>query len=246
MNGFFKGVGEYLKVMGIARQYGLWKYLIWSGLCSLLIAVAIFYVAYLFGDNLGAGLFSWYKWEVGSGIIAKIEAWVGGLLIGIIALLLYKYIVLIIASPFMSFLSEQLERSRSNYPQHNSFSWSQAIHDLRRGLALNLRNLIRELVITLLLLFVGLIPLVTVVIPFAIFIVQAYYAGFGNLDYLLERHHDVKGSINFVRKNKGLAIGNGTVFLLLLMIPVLGWFVAPFFATIASTSAALDKMEIHA
>ncbi len=238
-----EGLFNYFKVFRIASQYRLWKYLFFSGFASLAVGAVIVYGAYSFGDNLGETLFGWYKWDFGSGIIDKVQDWIGGLLIGVVSLLLFKYIVLIIASPFMSFLSEQLERQLSAYPAHTSFSMAQALGDLKRGLVLNLRNLTRELLITGILLLLGLIPLLTLVIPIAIFIVQAFYAGFGNLDYFMERHFKVRGAVKFVRSHKFLAIGNGSVFLLLLMIPVLGWFLAPFFATIAGTLAAVERVE---
>jgi CysZ protein len=66
--------------------------------------------------------------------------------------------------------------------------------------------------------------------------VQAYYAGFGNMDYTLERHYKYKDSLQFVRKHRGLAIGNGIVFILFLLIPVIGVIlVLPLSVTAAST-----------
>lgn len=237
------GLFKYLKVFQTASQFKLWKYLFYSGIFSMLAGALIFYLAYKLGDNLGGSLFNWYKWDFGSKVIDEMEDWIGGLLIGIFAILIFKYIVLIIASPFMSFASEQLERQLSAYPAHTNFSLSQALKDLNRGVVLNLRNLFRELFITLLLLILGLFPLITIAIPVVLFMVQAYYAGFGNLDYFMERHYNVKGAVAFVRKHRFLAIGNGSIFLLLLMIPVLGWFIAPFFATIAGTLAAVERIK---
>src|SRR5690554_8052550 len=71
---------------------------------------------------------------------------------------------------------------------------------------------------------------------FLLFLVQSYYAGFGNMDYTLERHFKYAESIQFVKKNRGLAIGNGIVFMLVLLIPVVGIIlVLPLSVTAAST-----------
>jgi CysZ protein len=69
-----------------------------------------------------------------------------------------------------------------------------------------------------------------------LFAVQSYYAGFGNMDYTLERHLDYKKSVEFVGNHKGFAIGNGVVFMLCLLIPVVGIIlVLPLSVTAAST-----------
>jgi CysZ protein len=77
-------------------------------------------------------------------------------------------------------------------------------------------------------------------------LVQAYYAGFGNMDYTLERHLNYKESINFIAKNKGVSIGNGIVFMLCLLIPVLGIIIVlPLSVTAASvkTVALLNQED---
>ena len=65
------------------------------------------------------------------------------------------------------------------------------------------------------------------------------------MDYTLERHFDYKESIRFVKKNRGVAIGNGIIFMLFLLIPVLGVIlVLPFSVTAASIqTVALLKQE---
>ena len=56
------------------------------------------------------------------------------------------------------------------------------------------------------------------------------------MDYTLERHFKYSESIQFVSKNKGLAVGNGMVFMLMLLIPVIGIIlVLPLSVTAAST-----------
>ena len=58
------------------------------------------------------------------------------------------------------------------------------------------------------------------------------------MDYTLERHFTYKESVAFIRKNRGLAIGNGIGFLLLLFIPVIGVIlVLPLSVTSASVIA---------
>jgi CysZ protein len=56
------------------------------------------------------------------------------------------------------------------------------------------------------------------------------------MDYSTERHKlSPQQSIEFISTKKGLAIGNGMVFYLMHLIPVVGWVLAPAYAVIAAT-----------
>jgi CysZ protein len=93
-----------------------------------------------------------------------------------------------------------------------------------------------ELWLTGIILIISLIPVIGWFTSLLLFFIQAYYAGFGNMDYTLERHFKYKESVAFVKTHKGIAIGNGIVFMLFLLIPVIGVIlVLPLSVTAAST-----------
>ena len=74
--------------------------------------------------------------------------------------------------------------------------------------------------------------------------IQAYYAGFGNADFTLERRrYKVNDSVRFMRQNRALALGNGAGFLLLLLIPVVGLVLAPGLGAVAATIDSVEAID---
>ena len=147
------------------------------------------------------------------------------------------------SAPFMSPVSEKIEAHLTgvNNHTHRNTSFQE---QLWRGIRINFRNLIKELLITIPLLLLKFIPVINLFSIGILVLVQAYFAGFGNMDYTLERHFKYRESLQFVRKNRGVAIGNGLVFILFLIIPVIGVIlVLPMSVTAASiqTVALLEK-----
>jgi CysZ protein len=143
-----------------------------------------------------------------------------------------------LSAPFMSPVSEKIEihllgEESKLSDQHRNTSFHQ---QLWRGIRINVRNLLMELWLTIIILIISLIPVIGWFTSLILFFIQAYYAGFGNMDYTLERHFKYKESVSFVRKHRGIAIGNGIVFMLFLLIPVIGVIlVLPLSVTAAST-----------
>jgi CysZ protein len=139
-----------------------------------------------------------------------------------------------LSAPFMSPVSEKIEKHL--YGENHSHRNTSNAEQLWRGVRINVRNLLMELLLTLPIILIGFIPVVGIISSILLFLVQSYYAGFGNMDYTLERHYKYSESINFVQRNRGLAIGNGIVFMLVLLIPVIGIIlVLPLSVTAAST-----------
>jgi CysZ protein len=97
-----------------------------------------------------------------------------------------------------------------------------------------------ELLLTIPILLLGFIPVIGVFSTVLLLLVQAYYAGFGNMDYTLERHFKYSESIQFVKNHRGLAIGNGMVFMLFLLIPIIGVILV---LPLSVTAATLKTVE---
>lgn len=216
-----KGIQAYFGAFGLISKLGLWKYFVVPMLISLLTAIAIGFSAYGFSDNVGYFISKIWIWDWGKTTFSTIGNILGAILIIALGLILYKHIVMALSAPFMSPVSEKIEAHLTNKEllNHRQTSFGQ---QLGRGIKINVRNLVMELLLTIPILLIGFIPLIGFISSFLLFLMQAYYAGFGNMDYTLERHFSYNQSIAFVKKNRGTAIGNGIVFMLLLLVPVLG------------------------
>ncbi|MGB5418727.1 EI24 domain-containing protein [Algibacter sp.] len=229
------GIKAYFGAFSLISKLKLWKYFAIPMLISFLSAIAVFGSAYALSDNIGAFISKIWIWDWGHETFASISNFIGGLIIIIIGLILFKHIIMALSAPFMSPVSEKIEAHFTGNPAHSHRDTS-FMQQLSRGIRINSRNLLMELLLTIPILLLKFIPVVNIFSTILLFIVQAYYEGFGNMDYTLERHFQYKESLQFVRKNRGLAIGNGIVFMLFLLIPVIGVIlVLPFSVTAAST-----------
>lgn len=237
-----KGVKAYFGAFGMISKLRLWKYFIIPMFISLLTATFVGFMAYTFSDNIGHYVANFWKWEFGKQTFEVISTFISGLLIVVIGLVLYKHIVMALSAPFMSPVSEKIEdylRGEDHTRRITSFQ-----EQLIRGIRINLRNLTRELLFTIPILLLGFIPVIGIVSTVLLFLMQAYYAGFGNMDYTLERHFKYRESINFVKENKGLAIGNGIVFMLFLLIPILGVILVLPLSVTAATTETIKKIQL--
>ncbi|MEL6123932.1 MAG: EI24 domain-containing protein, partial [Bacteroidota bacterium] len=161
----------------------------------------------------------------------KLMTYLGGLWV---LFTLYKYLVMIFTATLMSMLSEEVENDLSGHPSRQ-VGFSSMIKEIIRGASIAGRNLLIELGLTLVIFVIGAVLGMTPIAAIVVLLIQAYYAGFGNLDFWAERHLNHTETIRFMRDHRGMCIANGGVFLLLLSIPIVGAFLAPPFATIAGT-----------
>ncbi len=236
------GISGYLKHIPLISKLGLWRFIFIPMLIGILLMVLIGSSAYGLSDNLGNWLTAWYPWDWGSGLINTFASWIAGAIIFVAGLIGAKYLVIIFASPFMSPMSQKIEDA---HPKSITLSSnpSTALGGILRGLRIAGSNIFKELLLSAILLLIGfIIPLLSPFTTVLIFLLQAYYAGGGNMDFTLERYYGVKESKRFVKANRGLAIGNGIVFMAMLMLGF-GFLFAPSLGTLAVTSEVIDRIE---
>ncbi len=240
---FIKGFTSYFGALNFIVEHKLYKHLIISGLISLVVGALIISGSYVVSENIGDILIGFYPWEMGEEYVKTFLEYVSGGLVLVLGFLLFKYILLVLISPFVGPLSAKVETIITNRSEASKFSIKQISYEMIRGVRIASRNITRELIITLFLLLLGLIPLITIFITPLIFLVQAYFAGFANFDYFLERRATVSQSVKYIKRHRWQAIGNGTAFLLLLIIPLVGLFFAPVLGTIAATQTAIKNND---
>ena len=247
VTGIFRGIISYIEGFNFLIRHKLMRFFLIPGLVGGGLLILIFYILIRVLDgpvaNLLTKTITWIPSDKVVDFLTNQMDWISIGLLAVLAFILFKNLLIGIMSPFMSPLSERIEDIlQGEEIEKVPFSFTRIIREMIRGLRISFRNIIKEILFTILLLILGLFPLFSAISGILIFLIQAYYAGFGNLDYTLERRFSVSQSVAFVRENKGLALGNGIVFLLILLIPFLGIIIAPPLATAAGTLETLKRI----
>jgi CysZ protein len=231
------------------RENKLGKWIIVPGVVyTLLFIIGIYFFWHSSNDAI-----SWVSRQAGlEGWLQKQRSeWLSflfvmiSLVMRLILLLFYfsffKYFFLIIGSPVFAYLSEKTAAilEGKDFP----FSFKQLLFDIVRGTKLALRNTLWQGVYLLALLFLSFLPVVGWISPLIAIFIESYYYGFSMLDYSLERNKiSPSQSIDFISRHKGLAIGNGMMFYVMHLVPIVGWVLAPAYAVIAAT-LSLHNLE---
>ena len=235
----FQAISDYITAIRYSLTYGWWKHFLLPGIIAMILALIFLVAAWYLGDNLGFFLLGLLPFDLGG-----VAQWVGRILAILVIVLIFKHVLLAVLSPFLSILSERVEHTLytgSENPRPES-PFQRMISDLGRGLRIGIRNLGLELIYIGLFTILGFLGPMAFISSIMIFLIQAYYAGFGNFDFTLERHFRYRESIRFVKRHRFLAIGNGIIFLLLIS-TFIGIFVAPALSTIAGTISIHRKLH---
>lgn len=239
-------IRSYRHAHSFIRNHRLWKWIVIPGIIYMLM----FCISMYFFSKSASRVIDWLSVETGvrqwiesmqSDVIDILFSIVGILLWLILMLFyfsLFKYIWLILGSPVFAYLSEKTDSLLKG--KSAPFNLSQLIHDIIRGSGIALRNTLWQTFYLIAFFILSFIPVIGFVIPVFALLLECYYFGFSMLDYSCERQQlSARESIRFIKNRKGLAIGNGLLFYLLHLIPVIGWLVAPSYAVIAATISVM-------
>ncbi len=255
MANFFKefgtGISAYGKAVEIIFSKGLW----WFFLFPIIINILLFFggfaaINYLtdfvkewvfgiinnenatyFGVAYVQGFLSGFIWLVFKILFFFIFAYIGG------------FVVIILLSPVFSVLSEKTEAvlTGKKYP----FDGDQMMRDIVRGVLIATRNLFIEIGYIIVLFLLSFIPIVGQLGAIFLFFVSAYFYGFSFMDYTIERQkYSVSQSVQFIRQHKGIAVANGVLFSLFMLIPFCGVTLAGFISIVAVVAATISTHKV--
>jgi CysZ protein len=247
---FGVGFSSYFKAIELIFSTNLWLYFLFP----IFLNVLLFFGGYAFISNFSEIVFNQISNWIGISNGAE-NSWIPAFLywfIWIVFKILYflvfayfgGYIVLIILSPVFALLSEKCEEkiSGKKYP----FNTDQFIRDILRGIAISIRNMLFQTIYSIVTFIISFIPVIGLLMPFVMFFIASYYYGFSFLDYNLERRKlSINKSVEYMKKRKGLAIANGFVFSIFLLIPICGVSLAGFAAIISVVAGTISVQKLE-
>ncbi|MBX7241061.1 MAG: EI24 domain-containing protein [Bacteroidia bacterium] len=241
---YFQGIGYYSQSIPLAFDRRFVRYFVYVGIIGLLLGLVLVGGVGYTGWDAYQDIYT--KWGQSEGILSKAGLMMKEILplflMLLIAFVMYKNIVLIVSGPILSFLSAKVDQSVTGRAEDLSGSIPRQI---QRTIRFSIWSSLREILFTLLCLPLNFIPGIgSIAATILIFAIQSYYAGANYMDFILERRgFGAKEGIALIRSNKVFVTGIGSGFILLLMIPFLGFILAPTAAVIAATLGFIQKIK---
>ena len=245
-------IGLGLKTFGQATGFIMRNKLGWTFLVPIALGVLLF----IGGQALIINLMDNLKSYVFDLINMDKNAILGGIIGGVLSILMEVlfflvfayisgYIIIILMSPLLAYISEKTEEILTGKKYKTGFF--QLLSDIIRGIIISIRNLLLELFFIFLAFLFSFVPVFGWLGAVVLFFISSYYYGFSFIDYINERKKlNIRESISVGRKYRWIAISNGAVFSISLLVPFCGIFVSLFVSIIAVVAAALAMHKTNA
>ncbi len=245
---FFQGISFFFKAVSFSFKHNLWwAYIIPFLLTAIFFAAGWYSVNYLL-DELNTWILGYFDSETSSWFV-YLKPLLTGLTwilvkIGFFIFFSYVngYLILIVMSPLLAYLSEKTEKILTG--NDYDFSLRQFINDVVRGILISIRNFFYEIGLHILMFIAMLIPIlgqfIAVLSPIILFFISAYFYGFSFIDYTNERRKlNLRDSVRFVRSNMGFSVAIGSVYSLFLIVPFVGSLVAGMVSIVSVIAASM-------
>lgn len=154
----------------------------------------------------------------------------------------YTFFILIVLSPVNSILSKRLDTNLTEYVHTTSFS--ETLNNVLRMIFVFVIVLFFEFIILGVWWLFSLVIGLQTINPFIYFAVSAFFYGFSFYDYNLERYHrSTRGSLKYASNHILSMLIAGLCFMLLKLIPYLGFIIAPILTTMMTTIVYLYSIK---
>jgi CysZ protein len=209
---------------------GAVKFILYTGLISLLFVIVMVWGIWQFSAIAAAGMVDLLEWDWARD--STVFSLVVLMALIVMCWMVFKYLLLMVLRPLLSYVSASLEKKLRKSLDSTGYS---LVQSTTRSVRVTGRNLLRELIIVPILLLASLLPVLYIPAVVLALLVQAYFMGFGIMDFYLQRHFSFGGTVKEVYRHKWAAVTLGAIFIALLFIPVVGALMAPYFTTAAAT-----------
>ncbi len=231
----FKYYGETFRFID---KHNLYRYFIIPAILGLGVGLFIAWLVWATSEQVISGILSRFDFRQLSGFWGDtVEFLFKSIILGLTIsgyLKIFRYSLILVLTPSFMQLSRRIQSIELG--EMTGVTFNQFIRNILRSAELTVMNFVRDLFVTSLTIVVVLILTWTVPLaPFAIFLAECYFFGYSMIDYRNQfLSMTIKESRRVIRKNVGLAVGNGICFHFILLIPLLGIMFGPALALIAA------------
>lgn len=239
------GLSSYSQAFKVISANKMGKYFVLPVILNIVLVAVLMFA--------GFGLGGWLSSTIETNT-ENMNGWIQAAMVAvkivlpIVSFILFIFgggtIVNVLMSPIYTVLSEKTD----TYLTGRTFETNakQTFSDIKRALVIAFKNAIKQLLLTILCLFLNFIPVIGSVVSVAlIFIINAYYFGYGFMDYTYERQrYSAKESNRLTYNLRYLAITNGAVYALPLYM-FCGTFFAAFLGGVSTVAATIAQLELE-
>ena len=226
LSGFFSGISYVFKGLSLVTQKGIRPFVV----IPLLVNIGVFTLAIWLAksqfDVLMSKMLAW---------LPSWLSWVEWLLWPIFAILIliavfYSFTIIanLIASPFNAILAERVEQKLNGQVITEVSGFKAIVKNSGKAIASEVSKVMYSLKWLPVLLIITLIPGLNIIAPFAWGIYGAWMLSLQYTDFAMGNHQlFVKDELPRLRKNRAASLGFGGILTIMMMIPVINFFVMP-------------------
>jgi len=226
VKGFLQGISFAFSGFSLIIQKGIRPFVV----VPLLINIAVFSVGIWFASSQFAGLMekmlgwlpSWLSW---------LEYLLWPLFAALIFIAVYYTFTIVanlLAAPFNALLAERVEQKLNGLPVPEFQGYKALAGTIGKTILSEGRKVLYMLKWLPILIIISIIPVINLIAPFTWAAYGAWMLSLQYTDFAMGNHEIyVKQELELLRKNRSVALGFGGTLTVLMMIPVVNFFVMP-------------------
>ncbi len=226
IKGFLQGIGFAFSGFSLITQKGVRPFVIIPLLINIMVFSLGIWLAKSQFDSLMAQMLAW---------LPSWLTWLEYILWPLFALVIlvavyYSFTIIanLLAAPFNSLLAERIENKLNGESLPEFKGYKALAGTVVKSLGSETKKIVYMLKWMPILLMISIIPVVNFIAPFAWGLYGAWMLSLQYSDYSMANHElFFKDEINLLRKHRSVALGFGGMLTLMMMIPVVNFFVMP-------------------